>query len=299
MKNNVLVSIIVPAYNCEKFIEDSIKSALTQTYSNLEVIVVNNSEKERIINQIVSTFKDPRLSMIHCSNEGAAHARNKGIEIAQGNYIYFLDGDDIIKPEAIDSHVKNNDGSKVTYSDYRLFEDNDPTNLYNTDFKRNNYSGDVLEKLIDEGNFIAMDSALIPKQAIIDAGMIRGETLIDWDLWLRLSINGYKFSYIDKVLLLVRKVPGSLSSDKHKMAGNRLKCLESIEPLVNDIALKKLLNVKIGNATLVYLLHSSSRERRKESGKAVKMAMTAYFKAGFVMFIKNIANFISYTTKTG
>ena len=95
-----MVSIIIPAYNAEKWIYRSVNSALSQTYKNIEVIVVENGSQDRT-NDILTTIEDNRLRVLH-SAKGVSNARNLGIENAKGNYIAFLDADDWLGKDAID-----------------------------------------------------------------------------------------------------------------------------------------------------------------------------------------------------
>jgi len=90
-----LISVIVPAYNAEKLIENTLNSVLNQTYKNFEVIVVNDGSKDRT-KEICESFvrKDTRFKHVYQDNAGVSMARNKGIELSQGKYICFLDADD-------------------------------------------------------------------------------------------------------------------------------------------------------------------------------------------------------------
>ena len=98
--DNSLVSIVVPIYNVEKYIEKLICSVVAQTYSNFELILIDDGspdESGKICDQYAN--KDPRIKIIHKDNEGVSAARNDGIKIAKGKYITFIDGDDWIEPD--------------------------------------------------------------------------------------------------------------------------------------------------------------------------------------------------------
>lgn len=98
-----MVSIIVPAYNVEKYIEKCISSILDQTYTNIEVIIVNDGsidETGKIIDDLSEL--DSRVNVIHKKNEGVSAARNTGIEVSKGDYLVFVDGDDYIAPDYVD-----------------------------------------------------------------------------------------------------------------------------------------------------------------------------------------------------
>ena len=93
----VFFSIIVPCYNVEKYIEKTIKSILTQTFDDFELILVNDGSTDKTKNILDEYFqKDKRINVINKKNSGVSEARNEGIKIAVGKYIYFLDGDDYI-----------------------------------------------------------------------------------------------------------------------------------------------------------------------------------------------------------
>lgn len=103
-KNKVImVSIIVPAYNVEKYIEKCISSILDQTYTNIEVIIVNDGSTDKT-GKIIDAFlqRDSRVNVIHKKNEGVSSARNSGIEMSKGEYLVFVDGDDYIAKDYIE-----------------------------------------------------------------------------------------------------------------------------------------------------------------------------------------------------
>ena len=98
----MLLSIIVPIYNTEKYLEDCLQSILNQTFSDYELILVNDGSTDsspEICEQYAE--RDGRIRVIHKENGGVSSARNCGIEIAQGNYIWFVDSDDTIAYDAL------------------------------------------------------------------------------------------------------------------------------------------------------------------------------------------------------
>lgn len=102
MNEQPLISIIIPVYNAGKYLNACIDSVLKQTYSNIEVVLVNDGSKDSsgdICNQYQS--KDSRIKVIHLENGGVSRARNKGIELCNGDYICFIDSDDTIEPNYI------------------------------------------------------------------------------------------------------------------------------------------------------------------------------------------------------
>ena len=105
-----LVSVIVPVYNVENYIAQTIESVLNQTYSHFELLIIDDESPDRSI-EICQQFDDPRIKIISQKNRGLAGARNTGIRHAQGDYLAFLDSDDLWLPEKLAQHVKHLESS--------------------------------------------------------------------------------------------------------------------------------------------------------------------------------------------
>ena len=118
------VSVIIPVYGVEKYIAAAVNSVLQQTYTNFELIIVDNGSPDRSI-EICQTFHDPRIKIIRQENRGPSGSRNTGIRHATGDYIAFLDGDDIWMPDKLAKHVqhlKNNPHVGISFC-YSAFID--------------------------------------------------------------------------------------------------------------------------------------------------------------------------------
>jgi glycosyltransferase involved in cell wall biosynthesis len=98
------VSVIVPVYRVERYIAETIRSVLNQTYTDFELLIIDDESPDRSI-EICQGFTDPRLKIIHQKNRGLAGARNTGIRHAQGNYLAFLDSDDLWLPQKLEKHI--------------------------------------------------------------------------------------------------------------------------------------------------------------------------------------------------
>lgn len=103
---NPLVSILIPAYNAESWIEQTIESAINQTYSNIEIIVVNDGSRDKTL-EIVKRYETSTLKVIHQDNAGGGTARNTALAHAQGDYIQWLDHDDILAATKISEQVQH------------------------------------------------------------------------------------------------------------------------------------------------------------------------------------------------
>lgn len=123
INNGELVSIIMPCYNSGFFIAASIESVLKQTYNNFELIIIDDLSTDESIS-IINSFNDPRIKFIQLSeNGGAGISRNKGIEMAQGRFIAFLDSDDLWRPNKLEVQINFmlDNNCALTYSQYQKF----------------------------------------------------------------------------------------------------------------------------------------------------------------------------------
>lgn len=130
------ITIIIPAYNIEKYLPVTLDSVLAQTYENIEAIVVNDGSKDgtgAVIDQYAA--KDPRIKAIHKENGGVSSARLKGLEAATGDWIGFVDGDDYVEPEMF-AHLLANalaHDADISHCGYQMvFPDGHIDMYYNT-----------------------------------------------------------------------------------------------------------------------------------------------------------------------
>ncbi len=122
--NYPLVSIIIPVFNSEKYISETIKSVLTQTYSQFELLIINDGSTDRTIEIVNNFMSDKRINLINKNNEGVSSARNEGIKHAKGKYIALLDSDDIWHKDNLMEKVmflENSEDYLFVYSDMIAF----------------------------------------------------------------------------------------------------------------------------------------------------------------------------------
>jgi glycosyltransferase involved in cell wall biosynthesis len=197
------VSVIIPAYNSEEYISSAVKSVLNQTHSDLELIIIDDGSTDNT-KKIVDFFDDLRIKYIYQKNAGVAVARNNGIKNSTGEYIAFLDADDIWKPEKLQVQLDKilaEDDVCMIYSAFEmLYKGSNRTKIYRYNHNEQNFT----EKLItDPFKTVPYPSTVILKKSYLDrTGDFNQEfkTGEDWDLWLRLLALG-KCSYIDEPLV--------------------------------------------------------------------------------------------------
>src|SRR5690625_3661748 len=132
-KHKPLVSVITPAYNAERFIAEAIESVRKQTYTNWEMIIVNDCSTDRTV-QIVESYqkKDKRIKLYHLQkNSGSGVARNKAMDEANGRFLAFLDSDDLWLPEKLERQIEFMLSNHIAFSFtkyVRMLEDGTVTN---------------------------------------------------------------------------------------------------------------------------------------------------------------------------
>ena len=239
---NEKISVIIPTYNREKLIGNSIKSVLNQTYKNLEIIVVDDGSTDNT-KVVVDKIKDSRIKYIKLiKNTGGSNARNVGILNAKGKYISFQDSDDIYYPDKLETQLKNIINKKtdldfckikVAFKNSYLFF---PNNMQEKSISNNN----IFNELISKGNFISTQAILVEKNFVkkflFDPFIPR---LQDYDLILRM-IPKVKISYTKKVLVELHKSNDSISRYTKKL----VKAL--------DILLKKKFNFNLNQTKLFH-----------------------------------------------
>src|ERR1700744_3507890 len=99
-----LVSIIIPVYNSEKYLSDAIQSAINQTWSDTEIIIIDDGSTDNSL-QVAQQFISEKVKIFHQENKGASVARNYGLTKAKGDYIQFLDADDILSNNKIEAQM--------------------------------------------------------------------------------------------------------------------------------------------------------------------------------------------------
>lgn len=222
-----LISVITPAYNAEKTIERTIRSVLNQTYTNFEFLIVNDGSQDKTL-EMISRFQDQRIKVFSQTNQGHSATRNRGILEATGEYITFLDADDIWVSDKLEAQLnalQKNPQADIVYSWSNFIDENDQLLHHGCYVKVN---GNVYTKLLN-GNFIENGSnLLVRRSALLSVGNF-DETLLtasDWDLWLRLAAQ-YQFVCVPVPQVLYRVSSTSVSANIRSAEASGLRILNA------------------------------------------------------------------------
>lgn len=229
---NPLVSILIPAYNAEKYIKEALDSALAQTYANTEIVVVDDGSTDRTA-EIVQSYNDPRIRRIKQENRGIVRVRNRLLQEARGEYLAYLDADDIYLPKKIEEEVRyleTHPEDAAVYCDIRYFYDGAPDVLYRHRYTF--WSGDIFEKLLD--HMFITNTAIMMRRSAVDKAGLYDESLgvaEDWAYFLKMARAGMRFGFIERPLVRFR-----LRSDNNTRFENQPKIQESAVKIFENIA---------------------------------------------------------------
>jgi GT2 family glycosyltransferase len=220
-----LISIIMPVYNGERFIQEAIDSVLAQTENDFELIIVDDGSTDATL-AILETYGD-RLTVLRQQNSGHAAARNAAAKISRGQWIAMIDADDLWHPEKLAHQLAVSGDADLIYTAALNFEDS--YRVDHTTFADGNcHNGDVFDHLLLD-NFITHSSILMKRDAFLQAGGYDEslKTTCDWDLWLRMSASGCRFQGTPAPLTHYRWRATSNSRNHDRTCRDRLSVLKN------------------------------------------------------------------------
>lgn len=233
-----MVSVIIPTYNNEKYLAATLQSVLEQTYDGWECILINDGSTDNTA-QIALEFlkKDTRFKYAEQANKGVSAARNNGLGLATGEFIQFLDGDDLLEKGKLARQVKllsENEVVDIVYSNFRHFRgDERPEGAgeYPQADKLEGAGQKIVRHFLKR-NFIRMNTPLLRRRVIDKVGNFNESFLSieDWDFWMRCAANGCYFLFDDTpgANALVRDNPAGLSKNKATMKSYYLPVLQQL-----------------------------------------------------------------------
>jgi glycosyltransferase involved in cell wall biosynthesis len=277
------ISVIIPAYNSEKTISHTIKSVLNQTLSVLELIVINDGSQDSTL-EVIRQIQDSRIKVFSYSNAGGNVSRNRGLNRAVGEFVSFLDADDLWTPDKLQSQFKalqENVTAKVAYSwtDYI-----DTNGQFILSGKRINVNGNVYENLL-LSNFLENGSnPLICRKSLITLGGF-DESLSaaqDWDMWLRLA-SKFDFICVPSVQILYRISANSVSCNLVRQEKSCLQVLQRAykeRPYLRDVTrttVKNSWNISLANLYKYLVCKALQKPFNRQKGLVAAKFLWNYF----------------------
>ncbi len=241
-----LVSVVIPVYNGEAFVGQAIESVLAQTWPHLELIVVNDGSTDGSA-EVIGRYRD-RLVLVEQSNQGVAAARNAGMQRAKGDFVALLDQDDWWRPEKLARQVPLLAANPRVGLVHTAVDHYDQTRQQwvgplNPQAKPERLVGQCFRQLLLD-NQIYNSTVLLRRAALEQVGLcdlsIRGNTVQDYDLWLRIARH-WELAFVPEPLVVFRIHSGQGTWDRRLMLSEEARLLERVlaeEGLTGDWELR-------------------------------------------------------------
>lgn len=221
-----VISIIIPVFNGATTLPGTLKSVFCQTFTEFEILLINDGSTDHTV-EVVDTFSDPRLRILSYENSGVAVSRNRGVKLAQGKYLAFLDADDLWSPDKLTDQLqalKNHPEAALAYS-WTDYIDTDGKLVNPGDHPTEQgvvYSQLLLKNFIENGSNPLIRASSLQQVGLFDPDLPPAE---DWDLWLRIAAR-YAFVVVPKVQVFYRIYPGGSSANVDKMERQCLRVVQ-------------------------------------------------------------------------
>lgn len=230
------VSIIIPTYNSSELISETLDSVLAQTYTDYEIILVNDGSPDgEKLEEVLKPYYE-QIIYTKQKNKGAGAARNTAIENSRGEYLAFLDSDDIWFPEYLESQIKSIEKKSLDliYADAYWFGGSaiDGKTFMQTCPSEGKVN---INSLLDLSCNVLTSATLVRKAAVLEAGMFEKEKVRahDFVLWLKIAQKGFRLGYQKKILLKHRVHLESLSGDSIQRVQREINVFHRIRRLLN------------------------------------------------------------------
>lgn len=211
------VSVVIPAYNAMGYLPETLESVLKQTFTDYEVLIINDGSSDNIV-EWASTLKDPRVRVISQHNQGVSVARNTGIAQAQGEYIAFLDADDLWEPTKLEKQVnclEDNPTVGLVYAWTAVInpEGKLTGTVFSYEAEGNVWETILVHDIVCNGSCAVVRRSCFEKTGGFDPNL---SGAADFDMWTRIAAH-YPFAVVKEPLVHYRKAPNTMSKNRQKM----------------------------------------------------------------------------------
>ncbi|HTT97994.1 MAG TPA: glycosyltransferase [Rhizomicrobium sp.] len=229
---NPLFSVVIPVYNRADVVGDAIRSVLAQTCQDFEIVVVDDGSHDNP-RPIIEAFNDPRIHFYAQANGGGGAARNKGIDLAQGKFIAFLDSDDVYLPEHLETMRRLLDGTARTVGYARMIVDRGNGNTFLKPPRAIRSDEHMATYLLCERGFVPTITVVVEASA---AKRVRySENLRaaeDTDFAIRLFLDGQRFVMAEEPGAIWKDIPDPNRTSSGRKGGRMLAWLEEMRPSI-------------------------------------------------------------------
>jgi glycosyltransferase involved in cell wall biosynthesis len=235
---SVAVTVVIPAYHAADYLEKTIESVRHQTLEDFECLVIDDGsiDETATVVQRLST-SDQRIKLISQANQGVAVARNQGIQEAQGEFIAFLDADDLWATDKLEAHVQHLRSAQDLGMSFGrvefIQEDGNPTGV----FSNPEFTNLTPKKLYEKNPAITPSNAVIRKAALEQVGGFDRELsgLADAELFLRIQCQGWRVEGLNRVLVYYRTSVNGMSAQLYSMEADWQRMSDKIKAYAPDL----------------------------------------------------------------
>jgi glycosyltransferase involved in cell wall biosynthesis len=273
------VSIVIPAYNAEQYIVEAIQSLQNQTFSDFEIIVSDDASTDRTV-PLVQSMNDPRIKIISAANGGVSAARNRGIAIAQGEFIAFLDADDLWEPHKLALQVEALRANPKAGLSYGWFYH------WNYDVHKAaetkllmcpSADGPEAYRTILEENVVGNGSNIFVRRTVFDSIDGFDETLThgeDWEFCFRVALE-WEVALISQPLVCYRQHSTSICSSLEMLKASTIRTMDKIF----DLAPPELGYLKTKTYSNLYLYLANLYLARTNTNEGIRCARENWLKS--------------------
>ena len=296
------ISVVIPNYNYAAFLEDTVASVFSQTYKNLECVVVNDGSTDNsyILLENLKKNKFPDLIIVNKENGGLSSARNAGIKKATGDLIAFLDADDFWSKDKLEHQVDTliATAADIVFSNYQTFDGSQFTDHHETIVA----SPDRID-FISQNPVVGSSSSVLIKKSVIDkVGFFDPNlrSLEDLDYWFRCSVQGFSFVFCNFPDVFLRRHPTSMETNHSRMLFYHLIVLDNQMNFMTDVkhdsSQKKRLIAAISNRLNLINWYAVQSGKHEYSFLTIVLGMRLvgarylFSKIVFLRLIKNVIN---------
>lgn len=284
------VSVITPAYNAARFIGRAIDSVLAQTFTSLELIIIDDGSTDATPD-IVRAYRDPRIVYLQQPNAGQGPARNRGIQACSGEYVTFLDADDFYLPTKVERQVqflRAHPQFQVVYCRVLHYLEGRPEVVYRS--REPGRSGNLLPQLMWM-SYINPNAAMMTREVLERAGPFNETRYYpeEWEMWLKIALAGYKFGYIDEDLVVVeiREQSNTTMEIQPILKGNAVRMMEILLPATVEADGRRYptapaVRVLKGKQALAHLLVGERLAAARLIRQVVRPTWAGYAAGGFL-----------------
>lgn len=230
-----MISVIIPTYNSKKYIGEAINSVLRQTFTDYEIIVVDDGSTDNTKEIIDNNF--PKVRYFYIKHQGVSRARNHGIQRACGEFIAFLDADDVWLPDKLERQIDAFNADQelmLVFTEHRFFDSN---GIKEATFSKKErlMKGDVIKNIFLYSH-VALPTVMVRKSVFHETGYFEEDLNVaeDDNLWIRIALK-FRIHLLDEVLVHCRMTENSLSRTTSNLVAGVLKNIELIEKKYPDL----------------------------------------------------------------